>query len=132
MKRTPKQIGDELEEIVEAQTGGRRVRQSGGGRFYKLDATDAGDFVYSCKATDGSGIRITGSLWRETVIGARGPQGHGDDAKPALVTRVDGEVLVTLRFSDHLIMATGEVEPYIAPTAASARRQKANSNPAAR
>ena len=129
---TPNEIGNALEEHVERVTGGKRVKQSGGGKYVKLDAKDAGNYIYSCKATTKPAIRITGDLWREAVVGARGIQGHGSEAIPAIVSGVDGEVLVTMRLEDHIAAVTKEAPPYIEPDKAATRRRSTTRNPANR
>lgn len=129
MPSVSNEIGDELEALVAAATGGRRVVQSGGGKWVKLDVTDKGHFVFSCKASRSlkdAAIRAISKLWREAVQGTRGFQGHGDGAKPAMVFGIeeDGEVLVLCRLSDFADMATGAVEPYIPASKAEERRAR--------
>lgn len=127
--RTPNEIGEDAERRVAKILGGRMVKQSGGGKFLKLDLSDRGRFVYSVKATTRGALRITSQLWREAVRGARGADGHGNGAKPAIVTEVDGELLVTCRLEDWAELATGELQPYIQPDKGLERRRKASANP---
>jgi hypothetical protein len=131
-KRTPFEIGRSLEDRVAELTGGKRIKQSGGGKFIKLDVRDTVKFIYSCKAstllTDAA-YRGLWKLWIEAMRGARGFAGHGDEAKPALVFEINNEILVVTRLEDHAALATGEIEPYIAPSKAQARRARALQNP---
>lgn len=132
MSRTPNQIGREAEEKAAKLLGGRLVPGSGSGRFIKLDVNDAAKFIYSVKATEKirqTAMRAIGKLWREAVAGARGYNGHGDGAKPAMVFELDGEMLVLYRLEDHAALATGEISPYISPSKGAQRRQRASENP---
>lgn len=134
MKRTPNEIGSDLERKVAEITQGRVTPQSGGGSFIKLDGSDKGGFAYSCKATDqkqisDAAMRGIQKLWREAVQGSRGPAGHGDGAKPAVVFGFDGEILVLTRLQDHADLATGEAEPYVRPSKADQRRAVINRSP---
>ena len=83
---------------------GRRVGGSGGGKFLKGDGHDAGNFVYFVKATDTvrtTAARAIRKLWNEAVAGARGPAGHGDGSKPALIFDLEGELFLLCRLEDH-------------------------------
>jgi hypothetical protein len=129
---TPNEIGDDFERQVSQVSGGRRVIQSGGGKFYKLDIRDGGNFILSCKASRGSGdsaIRAIRNLWREAVRGARGLQGHGDSAKPAMAFELDNDSLILLRLDDWIALATGEVAGYIAPGKGEERRSASRLSP---
>lgn len=129
---TSNEIGDELEERAAEILGGVRVVQSGGGKFIKSDVKDGGGFIYSCKATRRIGdaaVRTLWKLWVEARKAARGPAGHGNEAKPAMIFEINGELLVLTKLSDHAALATGEIEPYIAPTKAQERRARAIRSP---
>jgi len=134
MSETPNQIGSSAEKRVEEILSGARVVQSGGGKFYKLDVRDGVKFIYSVKATRflrDSAVRAIWKLWVEARRGARGPAGHGNNAKPALVFEIHGELLVLTHLEDHALLATGEIAPYIPSSKAAARRARAISNPRA-
>src|SRR3954464_14801892 len=97
MPKTSNEIGDDAEELAMAILQGRRVGGSGSGRFLKGDGRDAGNFIYFIKATKSirsSTIRAVRKLWLEAVSGAKGPAGHGDGAKPALIFVLDNEAFL--------------------------------------
>lgn len=129
---TSNEIGDALENHVANVLGGRRIVQSGGGKHVKLDVKDGGSYIYSCKATHSLSDAATRGLWKlwtEARKGARGPAGHGNEAKPAMVFEINGEYLVLTRLEDHAALATGEAETYITPTKAQERRARAIRSP---
>ena len=106
--------------------------QSGGGKFVKLDVKDGATFIYSIKASAAladTSLRAIWKLWMEARRGARGPAGHGTNAKPAMIFDVNGETLVLMRLNDHAALATGEIEPYITSSKAQERRARALSSP---
>jgi hypothetical protein len=132
VSKVANRIGRSAEDRVAAILQGARVVQSGGGKFYKLDVKDGVKFIYSIKASmliRDSALRAIWKLWSEARIGARGFAGHGDGAKPALVFDIRGELLVVTRLEDHVALATGDIEPYIASTKAQQRRAQALRNP---
>jgi hypothetical protein len=125
-------IGRGLEQRIKDALGGEFVKQSGGGKFEKLDVKDAAKFVYFARATtriSEAGFRALWKMWTETKRGTRGPAGHGNEAKPAMVFEMNGELLVTLRLSDHVAMATGEIQPYVTTSKAQDRRARAIQSP---
>ena len=129
---TSNEIGRSAEDRVAEILSGARVVQSGGGKFLKLDVRDVGKFIYSIKASRqmrDSSVRAIWRLWNEAKKGARGPVGHGNNAKPALVFEINNELLVLTRLEDHAALATGEISPYIASTKAQSRRAQALRNP---
>lgn len=114
---------------------GRRVGGSGGGRFLKGDGSDGGNFVYFVKAT--ATVRTTSArairkLWNEALAGARGPAGHGDGSKPALIFELEGELFLLCRLEDHAELATATVTPYIEPTKVQERRARHMRRPSER
>ena len=114
---------------------GRRVGGSGSGRFLKGDGRDSGRFVYFVKATGtvrSTALRAIRNLWLEAEAGARGPAGHGDGAKPALIFDLEGDLFLLCRLEDHADLATAKVEPYIAPSKAQERRQRTLRRPSQR
>lgn len=132
MKARPDEIGRGAEERAAEILQGSRIVQSGGGKFLKLDVRDGGSFIYSVKASTtlaSTAIRAIWKLWVEARKGTRGPAGHGNDSKPALIFEINGELLVVTRLRDHAALATGEAEPYIAPTKAQSRRSRAIRSP---
>ena len=129
---TSNEIGDALEERAAEALGGVRIVQSGGGKFIKSDVKDGGSFIYSCKATRRIGdaaVRALWKLWVEARKAARGPAGHGNEAKPAMIFEINGETLVLTRLEDHAALATGEAETYITPTKSQERRARAIRSP---
>ena len=134
-KRTSNEIGDDAEARAMAILQGRRVGGSGGGRFLKGDGHDSGNFVYFIKATDTirtTAARAVRKLWAEAVTGARGPAGHGDGAKPALIFELEGDLFLLCRLEDHAELATAKVAPYIEPTKAQERRSRHMRRPSER
>lgn len=132
MKETSNQIGNRAEDRAAEILQGARVVQSGGGKFLKLDVRDAVKFIYSVKASRSlrdTALRAIWKLWIEAIRGARGPAGHGNDAKPALIIEVENELLVLTRLADHAALATGEIAPYIGSSKAADRRARALRNP---
>jgi len=126
------EIGSRLERLIVDALGGKPVTQSGGGKFLKLDVSDVAKFVYSAKATtkiSDAGFRAIWNMWVEARRGTRGPAGHGNDAKPAMVFEMNGELLVLTRLADHVALATREIEPYVATSKAQDRRARALQNP---
>jgi hypothetical protein len=129
---TPNQIGRGAEDRAAEILQGARVVQSGGGKFLKLDVKDGVKFIYSIKASRSlrdTALRAIWKLWLEARKGSRGPAGHGNDAKPALIFEVENELLVLTRLEDHAALATGEIAPYIVSSKAQDRRAKALRNP---
>ena len=132
-KLTSNEIGSSAEHRIAKMLRGKLVKQSGGGKFEKLDVKDAAKFIYSAKATtkvSDAGVRAIWKLWVEARKGARGPAGHGNDAKPAMIFEVNGEVLVLMRLDDHIALAVEEISPYIPNNSkAQERRARAVRNP---
>jgi len=129
---TPNQIGRAAEDRAAEILQGARVVQSGGGKFLKLDVRDGVKFIYSIKSSRSlrdTAMRAIWKLWGEARTGARGPAGHGNDAKPALIFEIESELLVLMRLEDHAAMATGEIAPHIVSSKAQDRRAKALRNP---
>jgi hypothetical protein len=128
-KRTPNEIGSEAEERARKILGGKRVKQSGGGTFLKLDVTDSGGFVYSIKATEkirDAGLRAISTLFREATSGTRGYTGHGTDVKPAIIFEMpDGELLILCRLEDHADIVRGRVPDYVPLSKSQERRKRA-------
>lgn len=131
--RTSNEIGDAFEDRVQAVLGGERVRQSGGGNFFKLDVTDSARIVWSCKAT-ASGKRVvtpffklTAELIREAKRAARGVLGSGDNYKWAIAAEIEGEAVVIMGLEDYaeLMKKAANGEGYIQPSKADERRARA-------
>lgn len=126
--RTPKEIGDELEERAQQALGGEPVKQSGGGKFFKLDVRSKAGlfrFVWSCKNTDKPYLRITKDMLREAKEAARGMRGSGDGYLPGMVIAIeDGEAyaLVPLDGFAELLTAEPEAVTTIAPSKGAQRR----------
>jgi hypothetical protein len=130
--KTPNEIGDALE-AKRAKSlsggGGRRVPQSGAGKFYKLDITAFSCLVLSAKATTGKSIHITKGMLREAMRAARGILGHGDSYFPGHVTEVDGEIYLTLRLDDAIELLTNPEVASLPQSKAQERRARANASP---
>ena len=127
---TPNEIGAALEQHVAGVLGGRTVTQSGGGKWIKLDVSDRARIVVSCKASKQTSLRDTAmrsifKLWREAVRGARGFQGHGEGARPAMVFEHEGTILMLAELDTWADLATGEIQPYVEPSKGEERRQRA-------
>jgi PHD/YefM family antitoxin component YafN of YafNO toxin-antitoxin module len=120
-----REIGDSLERRAQRILGGTRVKQSGGGKFWKLDLSDKASFIYSCKATTSGAIRITGELMREARRAARGAVGTGDSFKPAIIAEVDGEAVVIISLEDFAYYMTNPNERYITESKSSERLRRA-------
>jgi hypothetical protein len=129
---SPNEIGESAEQRAAEILQGSRVVQSGGGKFLKLDVKDGAKFIYSIKASTTlaqTATRAIWKLWVEARRGARGPAGHGNDAKPALIFEIEGELLVISRLTDYADLVTRAIEPYIVPTKAQERRARAIRSP---
>jgi hypothetical protein len=115
-------IGDRLEELTKKLLGGKRVLQSGGGRFWKCDV-NAGTFIVSCKATDKDYLRVTKDMLREVKEAARGMRGSGDGKIPAMVLGIGGEAYMLTRLEDQAAILTADPASvaYIEPTKGQAR-----------
>jgi hypothetical protein len=122
--RTSNEIGDALERNAAKILGGKRVVQSGGGKFWKCDITDGGRFIWSCKATGKDFIRVTSEMLREVVQAARGTKGTGNDYRHGIISEVDGKVYVTIPIQDFkdLITAPAGERAYVEPTKGAERR----------
>ncbi len=123
--RTANEIGDDAEETVRGVLGGERIKQSGGGSFWKLDVR-GGVFVWSVKATEGKRkIHVTRALFREAYKAAHGVAGSGDGVRAGIITDESGELIAHLPLQDLADLLTGEIEPYIQPSKARSRRMRA-------
>lgn len=132
--RTPNEIGDDFEDRVKRALGGERVKQSGGGKFWKLDVRDRWSFVWSCKATTRGALRITGDMIREAKRAARGVVGTGDKFKWGIAVEIDGEAGVFVPLDDFAEMLTAEPESgqHIPAGVAKTRTKRAMSSPMSR
>lgn len=126
-QRTSNQIGDSLEERARKTLQGDRVKQSGGGSFFKLDVRDRLRFVWSCKATDKPYLRITKELILEARTAARGMRGTGDSYKGGIIAEVDGIAVVVIELDDfaEIITAKPGTIPLLAASKADERRHRA-------
>lgn len=125
MKRTPNQIGEDAERRAQRILGGERVKQSGGGKFWKLDVR-GGVFIWSVKATATKRrIHVTLDLFREAYRAARGVVGTGDGVRAGIITDEDGELIAHIPIQDLADLLTGEIEPYMTPSKARERRLRA-------
>lgn len=127
LKRTSNQIGDALEERARKALGGERVKQSGGGKFWKLDVRDQFRFIWSCKSTDKLYLRLTKDLVLEARAGARGMRGSGDQYKGGIIAEIDGIAVVVIELDDfaELITAKPGDIPLLPPSKAAERRHRA-------
>ena len=127
--RTPNEIGDALEARGAKAFAGRRVSQSGAGKFYKLDVTAFTCLVLSCKATTHKSIHITKGMLKEAMRAARGILGHGDSFFPGHVAEVDGEAYLVLRLDDAIEMLTNPELALLPQSKAQERRARADTSP---
>lgn len=123
--RTPNQIGDDAERRAKEILGGERVKQSGGGKFWKLDIR-GGVFIWSVKATASKRrIHVTMDLFREAYRAARGATGTGDSVRAGIITEEEGNLIAHIPLQDLADLMTGEIEAYIQPSKARERRMRA-------
>lgn len=123
MPRTPNEIGEATEAKAAKRLGGRRVRQSGGGHFWKLDIRDDMRFIWSCKGTDKNYIKLTASMLREAMQAARGMRGTGDEIKPGMILEMEdsGELWAVVPLDDLIHAYTAPVEATRKPSKAQER-----------
>lgn len=128
MSRSTKEIGDELELRAERTLGGEQVKQSGGGKFWKLDVKSGIGllrFVWSCKNTDKDYIRITKDQLREAREAARGMRGSGDGYTAGMVIGVDGEAFALIQLDDFAEILTADRSDVIPIAASKAAERRA-------
>ena len=126
-KRTSNEIGEDLEARAQRVLQGERVKQSGGGKFWKLDVRDRLRFIWSCKATTKPYLRVTKELILEARAGARGMRGAGDGFRAGLIAEVDGIAVVVIELEDFADLITAEPgeTPLLVPSKATERRSRA-------
>lgn len=124
-KRTPNEIGDDLEERAKLTLSGKRVTQSGGGKFWKCDMKDGGLFIWSCKATEKDRIVITPDMFREVMAAARGSRGTGDGFKAGIIAECAGFAVAITMLDDFAEIAQAEGSGYVPQTQAQERRARA-------
>jgi hypothetical protein len=96
---TPQQKGREYEKRFSKKHNLETVPNSGAGRFRKLDVEGI-RLLLSLKWTANKSYSITKSDLDEVDEAVRGPGGLGGDYIGMLVTELEGEDFVTLRFDD--------------------------------
>lgn len=119
-------IGDALESRARKALDATRIRQSGGGSFWKSDLRDSLRFVFECKATEKDYIRITKDIFLKAKMAARGVVGTGDNYKVGIIAEIDGMAVVIVELGDWVDLTTGEVDvsQFRSPSKASERRAK--------
>lgn len=124
MPRTPNEIGDDFERRVEKALAGERVKQSGGGRFWKLDVRGRLRQIVSCKATTKPYIRITDEMILEAKEAARGMRGTGDGYSWAIAAEIAGTAVMIVPLDDYAHILTDEIDhsQLIPPSKAAQRR----------
>lgn len=131
--RTPNEIGADFEEKVAKTIDGEEVKQSGGGKFWKLDVTGGMRFVMSCKATTKRTLTITPELIREAKRAVSGPLGRGDGSRWAIAIEVDGEAAVLMSLEDFAeLQRMPPEERSTRPSKAAERRAKVGRSPLSR
>lgn len=127
--KTAKEIGDRVEKYAAKILKGKKHKQSGGGKFIKLDVGDK-EFVYSCKGTLKDRIVITSDMVREAIIGSHGPRGKQGSIPGLIIGLEDCKiVLCATLIHDHAAILTKEIKPYIVEDdKAVSRRKRANSS----
>jgi len=120
-------IGDALESRARKALNAVRVRQSGGGSFWKSDLRDELRFIYECKATDKDYIRITKDIFLKARMAARGTVGTGDNYKVGVIAEIDGLAVVITELGDWVDLTTADVDRSMlrAPDKAAVRRAAA-------
>jgi hypothetical protein len=108
MKSISHQIGMDAESRAARLLKGKRIPQSGGGSFWKLDIKDKGSFIWFVRASRRGVLRITGSMLREARQAARGVVGTGDKFTAGIITEVDGELGVFLPLTDFAEIVTAD------------------------
>lgn len=131
--RTPNEIGDDFEAKVVTTLAGDKVKQSGGGSFWKLDVRGGMRFVLSLKATTKRTLTITPELIREAKRAARGPVGSGDGSRWAIGTEIDGEACILISLESFADMQRAEPsERPIRSSKAAERRARVGRSPMSR
>lgn len=127
MARTPNEIGEALEVRARRALNGERIRQSGGGKFFKSDVRDKLRMLWECKATDRHFFRITKELILKARAAARGQRGAGDGYRWGIITEVEGTAVVIVELDTWVEVVTGDPAEvrYIEPDKAAVRRASA-------
>lgn len=123
MKRTSNEIGNDTEEKAAKILGGSRVKQSGGGHFWKCDIKDRGRFIWSCKGTEKDYIRVTKDMLREVQQAARGVIGTGDGYRAGMILEMGGKMYALTEIEDFAEIITSDPGSvtYIEPSKAAQR-----------
>jgi hypothetical protein len=109
MKKTANEIGDDAERRVRNLLQGERVKQSGGGKFYKSDVRDRLRVIWEVKGTSGDGFRVTRDLLRKARDAARGMRGTGDNYLPGVIVVFDdGKAYAIMELEDHVGIITAD------------------------
>ena len=124
--RTSNEIGDWLEGLVKRVLGGEKVKQSGGGKFWKGDNTTRAGFrfVWQCKATDKDYLRITADMIEENRQAVRGMRRSGDDFRAGMVLGLKGKAYALVELDDmaELLTADPSEITLLPPSKAAERR----------
>jgi hypothetical protein len=119
------EIGERGEERLRAALQGERVKQSGGGRFWKSDVRDKLRVVWEVKSTDSDGIRITRDMLRKARDAARGMRGTGDRYVPGVAIDFPDKTYVLLELDEYASMVTSALQSdggHLTPSKAAVRR----------
>jgi hypothetical protein len=106
--RSANTIGDAAEALARRVLGGERVRQSGGGRFWKSDVRDRLRIVWEIKGTDRDRFVVTRDMLRKSREAARGMRGSGDRYLPGMIVAFDDKAYAILELEDHAALVTGD------------------------
>lgn len=125
MPTTSNEIGDRAEELLRAFMQGERIKQSGGGRFWKSDVRDRLRIIWEVKGFSRGGFRVTRDILAKSRMAARGVMGSGDLCIPAVAV-VDDETnrvyaLIDLVDLVPLLMADPALSPRLVPSKAKER-----------
>ena len=119
MATTSNEIGDRAEEVLRALMQGERIKQSGGGRFWKSDVRDRLRIVWEVKGFSRGGFRVTRDILAKARHAAYGPVGAGDHCIPAVAVVDDesGRVYAVIDVVDlvPLLMADPALSPRLSP-----------------
>jgi hypothetical protein len=109
MTKTANEIGDDSERRVLKILQGERVKQSGGGKFFKSDVRDRLRIIWEVKGTSGDGFRVTRDLLRKARDAARGMKGTGDNyLAGVIIVFEDGKAYEIMELEDHVSIITAD------------------------
>src|SRR3954469_7185098 len=110
MATTSNEIGDRAEELLRSLMQGERIKQSGGGHFWKSDVRDRLRIIWEVKGFSRGGFRVSKDLLAKARQAARGIQGSGDHCVPgvAVVDDETGRVYAVMDMIDLVPLLTAD------------------------